>query len=185
MVQSIFIRTEHQTMQQDPPKQDATRATPFEYTRSWRVGIFDCTNESLQINLCSFLPLTVPFVMTNIAARVRHYPCRLGFMGLLSFTLLLGYANYGTSVALSYVSGNLTRMILVLVGSIATGCLYVLLYDLRLRVRALLQIAGDLFSDMALTLCCSCCSLVQMSREVELREISLCEEPAPYAINVI
>ena len=149
---------------------------------SWKYGIFDCARQSLALNACGFFPLFVPFIVTNIASRARRYVFGLGFCGMLMLTCFCGYVNYGTSIAMDYVSDDTVSTILGLVGALCAGVLFAIFYIVRVRLREKLLIAGDSFYDCLLSFFCPCCSMVQMAGEVELQHVHILEPPDEYEV---
>lgn len=149
----------------------------------WKHGIFDCTRQTLELNICGFFPLFVPFFITNIAARLNSYAFGLGFTSMLVLTCLCGYINYGTSIAMEYVTNETADMILAIIGALFGGVLFYVFYSIRTRMREKLAIAGDGFYDCIVSFFCSCCSMVQMAAEVDLEHVHICDPPEEYELS--
>jgi Cys-rich protein (TIGR01571 family) len=101
-------------------------------------------------------------------------------MSFMSLVILLYYANYGTSVAMEYVTSSTVDLILAIVGATFALGIGFIIWLMRYQYRRDLAIAGTQTGDCAAAFCCSCCSLVQMAAEVDLENISIVEEPLPF-----
>lgn len=154
--------------------------------KNWKHSVFDLFGDC---GKCLKACCCAPCLLSQIAARVRYYPCCCGYIGFMLLTFMLyGVYTIGKVVTMFAEVHHIRCLralravgILHAVGSLAGLLLIYILIRVRGQIRRKYNIYGDDCNDALTTCCCAPCSMVQMSREVETENCFIqCSEGEEY-----
>lgn len=160
-------------------------------TGQWSAGIFDCFDFCMP-NCCmaSFCPCVTA---AQVASRVgfKYMSVLLVFGIAIALDLFLyimtlatihnddtyAYYSYGYYY---YYSESKTRLTAWgYIGFVLTIAVFIMIWQLRTRVRTAFQLPGSPVGDCCLSFWCSCCSLAQMATHVKSYKPGACDFGAP------
>lgn len=163
--------------------------------RNWNSRFFDCLKDPCLSIYTAFGCL--PCILTQVAGRIRKYPCFGSFKYFSLAMLILGLVFYISSILNNLIEnwkvrihdGETTYEIYSINQTISLflfSFFCALVWIIRYHVRKKLNIFGDDPTDALYSICCPCCTVVQMARELEVNasHATNLKEPEEYQITV-
>jgi Cys-rich protein (TIGR01571 family) len=162
--------------------------------RNWNSRFFDCLKDPCLSIYTAFGLL--PCVLVQISGRIKTYPCFGSFKGFYYAMLFLGSIYFTASFMNGLIErwgvriydGHMTYEIYTFnnaLNLVLLSFFCALVWSLRYHVRKKLNIFGDDPTDAIYSLCCPCCAVVQMARELDLNasHVVSCKEPNPFELD--